>query len=150
MPMVHLACVHFVLYFTTMIGDKVIFMLVSLITLVGESVNMSNIDVFLTPLVEGLRTLWMFGVQALDFAKVEGHCYFNLRVMVMWAIDDFLGYGLFSECVHQGCIACLKCGPKTTSLHSLTLRKVVYIGHCIWLQCNHTVYHDSMVILKKG
>jgi hypothetical protein len=30
--------------------------------------NMNNIDVFLTPLVEGLKTLWMFGVQALYFA----------------------------------------------------------------------------------
>jgi hypothetical protein len=51
-----------------MIGDKVIFMLVSLITLGGKNVNMNNIDVFLTPLVEGLKILWMFGVQALYFA----------------------------------------------------------------------------------
>jgi hypothetical protein len=36
--MVHLACVHFVLYFTAMIGDKMIFMLVSLITLGGKNV----------------------------------------------------------------------------------------------------------------
>jgi hypothetical protein len=66
--MVHLACVHFLKYFIAMIGDKVIFMLVSLITLGGKNVNMNNIDVFLTPLVEGLKILWMFGVQALYFA----------------------------------------------------------------------------------
>jgi hypothetical protein len=90
-------------------------MLVSMIILGKESVNMSNIDVFLTPLVEELKTLWMFGVQTLDFAKPKGQCSFDLHAMVMWTINDFQGYGLLFGCVHQGYIACPKCGTKTTS-----------------------------------
>ncbi len=76
---------------------------------------MSNIDVFLIPVVEELKTLWMLGVQALDFAQVEGHHSFNLRAMIMWTINDFVGYGLLFRCVHQGYIAYPKCGPETTS-----------------------------------
>jgi len=43
------------------------FMLVSLIIPRKKSVNMNNIDVFFTPHMEEL-TLWMLGVQALNFA----------------------------------------------------------------------------------
>jgi hypothetical protein len=75
---------------------KRFFMLVSMIILAKESVNMSNIDVILTPLVEELKTLWMFSVQTLAFAKPKGHHSFNLRATIMWTINDFQGYGLLS------------------------------------------------------
>lgn len=45
--------------------------------------NMNNIDVFLSPLVEKLKTLWMPSVQALDFAHVEGHRSFNLCIAII-------------------------------------------------------------------
>jgi hypothetical protein len=57
-------------------------MLVSLLILGKENINMNNIDAFLTPLVEKLKTLWMPNVQTLDFAKLEGHRSFNLCAMV--------------------------------------------------------------------
>jgi hypothetical protein len=79
----------------------------------------------------------MPSVQTLDFAKLKGHHFFNLRAMVMWTINDFPRCGLLSGCVHQGYIPCPKCGSKTTSQHSLTLRKMVYMGHCRWLQRKH-------------
>jgi hypothetical protein len=62
---------------------KHFFMLVSLIILGKENINMKNIDEFLIPLVEELKTLWMLIVQVLDFAKLEGQRFFNLRAMVM-------------------------------------------------------------------
>ncbi len=73
-------------------------MLVSLIILGKENINMNNIDVFLTPLVEELKTFWMLDVQALDFAKPKGHCSFNLRAMVMSTINDFPCYlGMYTK-----------------------------------------------------
>ncbi len=69
-------------------------MLVSLIISGKESVNMNNIDVFLTPLLEELKTIWMPNVQALDFATIEEHHSFNLCAMVMWTINALQGYGL--------------------------------------------------------
>jgi hypothetical protein len=57
---------------------------------------MSNIDEFLIPLVEELKTLWMLSVQVLDLAKLEEQQFFNLDAMIMWTINDFPWYGLLS------------------------------------------------------
>jgi len=37
-----------------------------------ESVNMSNIDTFLCPLVDDLMMFWRLNVQAMDFGKLQG------------------------------------------------------------------------------
>jgi hypothetical protein len=116
---------------------KQFFMLISWIMLGKEIINKNNIDAFLTSLVEELKTFRMPDVEALDFAQMEGYCFFNLHAMVMWTINDFPRYGLSFRCVHQRYIACLKCEPKTTSWHSSTLRKAMYMGHHRWLQCKH-------------
>jgi hypothetical protein len=52
-------------------------------------------------------------------------------------IHDFPGYGFLSRCVHQGYVACSLCGPESTSQHSRSLKKVVYMGHCRWLRRWH-------------
>ncbi len=112
-------------------------MMVALFISGKESVNMNNIDTFLCPLVDELMMLWRLGVQVMDFGKLEGRRSFTLHGMVMWTIKDFLGYGLLFKCVHQGYVACPKCGPQTTSQHSSSLRKLVYMGHCRWLWSRH-------------
>jgi hypothetical protein len=94
---------------------------------------MNNINTFLHMLIDELMMLWRPNVQAMDFGKPKGRHSFTLCGMVMWTINDFLGYGLLSMCIHQGYIACPKCGPQTTSQHSSSLRKLVYMGHCRWL-----------------
>jgi hypothetical protein len=116
---------------------KQFFMMVTLFILGKESVNMSNINTFLHSLMDELIALWRPGVQAMDFDKPKGRCSFTFHGMVMWTINDFLGYGLLSKCVHQGYVACPKCGPQTTSQHASSLRKLVYIGHCGWLRHRH-------------
>jgi hypothetical protein len=98
---------------------------------------MNNIDTFLRPLVDELMMLWRPSVQAMDFNRPEGEHFFTLRSMVMWTINDFLGYGLLSRCVHQGYVTCPKCGSQTTFRHSSNLKKLVYMGHHRWLRCRH-------------
>jgi hypothetical protein len=109
-------------------------MMVALLILGKENVNMSNKDTFLHPVVDELMMFWRLGVQAMDFGKPEGRHSFTFHGMVMWTINDFPSYGLLSRSVHQGYIACPKCGLQTTFRHSNSLRKSVYIGHHRWLR----------------
>ncbi len=115
-------------------------MLVALIILGKESVYMNNIDIYLQPLMDELMKLWNLGILTLDYGKLEGSRGFVLHALILWTINDFLKYGLLFGCVHQGYVACLVCGPKPTSRHSQSLRKVVYMGHCRWLRRHHP-YH---------
>ncbi len=91
---------------------KRFFMLVSMIILGKEGVNMSNIDVFLTPLVEELKTLWMFSVQTLYFAKPKGHHSFNLLATVMWTINDFQRYACYLDVYTKDLLLVLDVGQK--------------------------------------
>jgi hypothetical protein len=83
-----------------MVDNKMIFHNVALLILGKENVNMNNIDTFLHPLVDELMMFWRLDVQAMDFGKLEGRHSFTFHGMVMWTINDFLGYGLLSRCVH--------------------------------------------------
>jgi len=112
-------------------------MMVGLFISGKENVNVNNIDTFLHPLVDELMMFWRLGVQAMDFGKPEGRCSFTFHGMVMWTINEFSGYGLLSRCVHQGYFSSPKSGPQTTSRHSNSLRKLVYIGHHRWLRHRH-------------
>ena len=49
----------------------------------------NDIDVYLQPLIEDLKTLWDVGVDAYDAYKKET---FNLRAVLMWIISDFPAY----------------------------------------------------------
>ncbi|XP_024198613.2 uncharacterized protein LOC112201923 [Rosa chinensis] len=53
----------------------------------------NDIDVYLEPLIEDLRELWINGVSAYDeFTKSV----FNLKAVLMWTINDFPAYGNLS------------------------------------------------------
>ncbi|KAL6185237.1 hypothetical protein ACLB2K_041371 [Fragaria x ananassa] len=64
----------------------------------------NNIDVYLQPLVEELKILWNEGVQTYDAFKKEK---FRLRAVVLWAINDFPAYAMFSGYSTKGFKACL-------------------------------------------
>lgn len=68
---------------------------------------------------------------------LKGSHGFIIHALVLWTINNFLGYGLLFGCVNQGYVACLVCGPQTTSRHSWSLRKAVYMGHRRWLMHQH-------------
>jgi hypothetical protein len=62
-----------------------------------KSIKNDNIDVYLQPLVEELKTLWE-GVNTIDVTRLERSNSFCLRAICMWNINDFLAYGLFARC----------------------------------------------------
>jgi hypothetical protein len=52
-----------------------------------------NIDVFLQPFIDKLIQLWSFGALTYDISRKQN---FVMRVALMWTINDFLAYGMFS------------------------------------------------------
>ena len=68
----------------------------------------NDIDIYLAPLIEYLKTLWEVGVQAYDAHQQE---FFTLRVVLLWTISDFPVYeNLFGCTVKEyfGCSICRK------------------------------------------
>ncbi|RVW35629.1 hypothetical protein CK203_106307 [Vitis vinifera] len=71
-----------------------------------------NIDVYLSPLVDDLKTLWEKGVETYD---AHLHEVFTLRVILLWTINDFPAYGNLAGCTVKGYYACPICGEGTYS-----------------------------------
>lgn len=72
----------------------------------------NNIDVYLEPLIEDLKELWVNGVSTYDaFTKST----FNLKALLLWTINDFPAYGNLSGYSTHGRKACPVCGVQTSS-----------------------------------
>ncbi|KAL6289116.1 hypothetical protein ACE6H2_006626 [Prunus campanulata] len=72
----------------------------------------NDIDVYLEPLIDNLKSLWD-GIRGVyDAHKGE---YFTLRAALLWTINDFPAYGNLSGCVVKGYKACPICGDDTPS-----------------------------------
>ena len=98
------------------------FMMLSLLIL-GPRQPGNDIDIYLAPLIEDLKTLWEIGVQAYDAQQQK---FFTLRVVLLWTISDFLAYGNFFGCTVEGYFGCLICGEETYS-HRLKQGKKTHI-----------------------
>ncbi|KAI5317713.1 hypothetical protein L3X38_037420 [Prunus dulcis] len=72
----------------------------------------NDIDVYLEPLIDDLKSLWV-GIRGVYDAH-NGE-YFTLRAALMWTINDFPAYGNLSGCVVKGYKACPICGDDTPS-----------------------------------
>ncbi|KAI5317428.1 hypothetical protein L3X38_037135 [Prunus dulcis] len=94
----------------------------------------NDIDVYLEPLIDELKSLWV-GIRGVYDAH-NGE-YFTLRPALMWTINDFPAYGNLSGCVVKGYKACLICGDDTPSRRLKNGHKICYIGHRKWLPINH-------------
>ena len=55
----------------------------------------SDIDVYLAPLVDDLKTLWEVGVETYDAHEQE---FFTLKAIFLWTINDFPAYENLSSC----------------------------------------------------
>ncbi|CAL9017311.1 unnamed protein product, partial [Prunus brigantina] len=80
----------------------------------------NDIDVYLEPLIDDLKSLWD-GIRGVYDAH-NGE-YFTLRAALMWTINDFPAYGNLSGCVVKGYKACPICGDDTPS-HRAEKREV--------------------------
>ncbi|CAL9018348.1 unnamed protein product, partial [Prunus brigantina] len=99
----------------------------------------NDIDVYLEPLINDLKSLWD-GIRGVYDAH-NGE-YFTLRAALMcaqtmWTINDFPAYGNLSGCVVKGYKACPICGDDTPSHRLKNGHKICYIGHRKWLPINH-------------
>ena len=94
----------------------------------------NDIDVYLAPLIEDLQTLWEVRVEAYDAYRKE---FFNMRVVLLWTINDFSAYGnlvrrtikRYNTCPYYR-VDNTKCRPKHRG-------KNAYIGHHCWLPHGH-------------
>ncbi|CAL9024947.1 unnamed protein product [Prunus brigantina] len=94
----------------------------------------NDIDVYLEPLIDDLKSLWD-GIRGVyDAHRGE---YFTLRGVLLWTINDFPAYENLSGCVVKGYKACPICGDDTPSHRLKNGHKVCYIGHRKWLPINH-------------
>ncbi|CAL8174556.1 unnamed protein product [Prunus armeniaca] len=94
----------------------------------------NDINVYLEPLIDDLKSLWDGIGRVYDAHNGE---YFTLRAALMWTINDFLAYGNLSGCVVKGYKACPICGDDTPSHILKNGHKICYIGHRKWLPINH-------------
>ena len=109
------------------------FMMLSLL-ISGPRQPGNDIDVYLTPLVDDLKTLWEVGVEAYDAHQKE---FFTLKAILLWTINDFPAYGNLSGCTVKGYYACPICGEETYSHWLKHGNKNSYTGHRRFLPCNH-------------
>ncbi|XP_024043030.1 uncharacterized protein LOC112099792 [Citrus clementina] len=94
----------------------------------------NDLDVYLAPLIEDLKTLWDVGIDVYDSYRKET---FNLRAVLMWTISDFPAYGNLSGCTVKGYYACPICGIDTCACWLPHSRKMSYIDHRRFLPLGH-------------
>ncbi|GJY43111.1 hypothetical protein Tco_0431324 [Tanacetum coccineum] len=94
----------------------------------------NDIDVYLAPLIDDMKTLWGDGVDVYDAYKKET---FKLRAMIFCTISDFPAYGNLSGYSTKGKFACPVCEDQTSSRWLTNCKKTVFMGHRKSLESNH-------------
>ncbi|GJY74320.1 retrovirus-related pol polyprotein from transposon TNT 1-94 [Tanacetum coccineum] len=94
----------------------------------------NDIDVFLEPLVDDLHTLFETGVDTYDVSTKDN---FNLRVVVLWTINDYPALGTLCGCSYSGFKGCVVCGKDATCVRLSASSKQSYVGHRRYLPYNH-------------
>ena len=72
-----------------------------------------DIGAYLAPLIENLKLLWKSGVECYDTNQDE---LLNLRVVLLWTINDFPAYENLSGCSVKEYKACPICGNNISLL----------------------------------
>nr|GFB42074.1 hypothetical protein [Tanacetum cinerariifolium] len=107
------------------------FMLTLLIP--GSKSPGKDIDVYLRLLIDDLKVLWAKPhVETIDVAT---GLKFNMRVMVLWTINNFPARSSLSGWSGQGYKACPTCNEDTPSV--CLLGKTAYVGHRRFLKKPH-------------
>ena len=92
----------------------------------------NDIDVYLEPLIDELKSLWEDGIQTYDASVSQT---FQLKAALMWTINDFPALANISGWSTKGYLACPSCNKDACSVR---LRdKICYIGHRRFLPQNH-------------
>ncbi|KAL4582382.1 hypothetical protein LXL04_006929 [Taraxacum kok-saghyz] len=110
----------------------------------------NDIDVYMSPLIDDLKTLWSSGVDVYDAYKKEQ---FQLRAMIFCTISDFPAYGNLSGYKTKGKKDCPVCEDMTSSICLKNCKKTVYMGHRRFLPKGHryrknTIEFDGTVEIR--
>ncbi|KAL3638534.1 hypothetical protein CASFOL_017905 [Castilleja foliolosa] len=90
----------------------------------GKNSPGKDIDVYLRPLVDELKELFVEGAHTFDVSVKKT---FKLHASVLWTINDFPAYGDLSGWITKGYLACPSCNEST---YFVKLRnKICYMGH---------------------
>ncbi|XP_074373820.1 uncharacterized protein LOC141714187 [Apium graveolens] len=95
----------------------------------------NDIDVYLEPLIDDLKKLWVEGEPNVYDAYSKS--YFTLKAILMWTINDFPGYANLSGCVNKGYKSCPICGDDTVAKYLSHSKKICYQGHRRYLVDRH-------------
>ena len=91
-------------------------------------------DVYLTPLIEDLKKLWVDRVDVFDGYRNKT---FNLSAMLFCTINDFPAYGNLSDYSVKGHRACPTYEQDTIYIQLKHGRKIVYTRHRHFLKPHH-------------
>lgn len=90
----------------------------------------ADLNVYLQPVKDELAELWNTGRKVWDARREE---YFTLRAVLLTCVHDYPANGNTSCQCTKGYKACTKCAENTISEMLPTSRKIVYMGHRLWL-----------------
>ncbi len=95
-----------------------------------------NIDAFLRPLIEELKTLWSEGVVTWDSCRQQN---FVMKACLLWTINDFPALGNLSGWSTHGKLACPYCMDEIDTFMLKKCRKPCWFDcHRVFLPHNHT------------
>lgn len=106
-----------------------------------------DICVFLQPLIDELRRLWIDGFTAFDMHLKET---FICRVILMWSINELPAYGNVSGYTTHGYKACPHCADENESIWMGHCRKIVYLNYRKFLKTRHPFRSGKYLGLKTG
>ncbi|KAL5573309.1 hypothetical protein UlMin_022906 [Ulmus minor] len=92
-----------------------------------------DMDIFLRPLIDELKELWVHGLDTRDAAYENG--VFRMRAALLWTVNDFPARSSLSGWSGKGYRACPTCNEDTPSIR--VIGKTAYFGHRHFLPTNH-------------
>ena len=102
------------------------------ILILGPSSPGEDIDVYMRPLLDELKELWVNGVETRD---AYNSTLFNMRAAILWTINDYPDYTMMSGWSTKRYKACPTCNEETPSVGIRS--KIAYIGHRRFLDMDH-------------
>ncbi|CAL8154398.1 unnamed protein product [Prunus armeniaca] len=93
-----------------------------------------DIDVYMRPLIDELRTLWEIGVETYDIHAKQN---FQMRAALLWTINDYPAYAYMSGWSTSGKLACPYCASDTSHRRLSRGSKTCYLGHRRFLPSDH-------------
>ena len=96
-------------------------------------------DIFLRPLIDELKELWVNGLDIRDAAT--DNRVFKMRATLLWTVNDFPARSSLSRWSGYGYKACLTCNEDTPSMR--IIGKTAYFGHRRFLPPNHR-WHSNL------